>query len=541
MLQKRNSNSNNIINNNNKGITQDAQENLLNKNSLEQIKHTASQFVQESVRNTQRRSQSVVKVHTNQPNQNKQIIDNNFVTPSGFPINKGEEQQNVINPLIKVSTNNQITKIKQSEQRRSLGQHSGFQMSERRQSQKNFESSEKQKQNYTESKQSGRVQVQYDQNSAMHILQKVKSKEQLVKIFSNLSNNRNGSLHHLQQQLSGGKDPKDLPEAPTSDTVDQAKQKLLLINNQEYHQKLLDSSLIQKMAKLMLQVIDGIPLKPSELIINAHGFENIKGLRGQNDGIVHFGAKKFDDNQLEGISANDQLYYNDYLFDVEQSETVNYFGDRHFYIQYDYDANRYLLRDSGMGSGTFLKIQRDHILKSGQLISIGKDLNFLVVIDKQNNDESFVNENMFNENQEYTPNNKHFQSSYSGDISYHPMQMPVIQNISINFIENMLSKNDSSLLSQATLRRQHQFTQNDVPILIGRTQECKVRFKEGALSRLQCRIDFIDSKWIIRDGNGKDKQSTNGTWLWVSQPQQLMDDDIFKAGNAIFKVNYTQY
>ena len=52
----------------------------------------------------------------------------------------------------------------------------------------------------------------------------------------------------------------------------------------------------------------------------------------------------------------------------------------------------------------------------------------------------------------------------------------MVNSIQINFIENLLlSKNDSSLLSQATLRRQHQFTHNDAPILVGRTQECKVR------------------------------------------------------------------
>ena len=116
-----------------------------------------------------------------------------------------------------------------------------------------------------------------------------------------------------------------------------------------------------------------------------------------------------------------------------------------------------------------------------------------------------------------------------------------MHSIQINFIENLLlSKNDSSLLSQATLRRQHQFTHNDAPILVGRTQECKVRLKEGALSRVQCRIDFIDDKWILKDGNGKDKRSTNGTWLWVAQSEQLYDGDLFKAGNAIFRVVYAQ-
>ena len=59
-------------------------------------------------------------------------------------------------------------------------------------------------------------------------------------------------------------------------------------------------------------------------------------------------------------------------------------------------------------------------------------------------------------------------------------------NICINFIENIMSKqHDScSLMSQATIKRQHYFSKDDSPILIGRTVECKVRFKEGALSRI---------------------------------------------------------
>jgi hypothetical protein len=43
----------------------------------------------------------------------------------------------------------------------------------------------------------------------------------------------------------------------------------------------------------------------------------------------------------------------------------------------------------------------------------------------------------------------------------------------------------------------------------------------------------MDSPGWKREG-----QSTNGTWLWVSQPKELEDADLFKAGNAIFRVNY---
>lgn len=40
------------------------------------------------------------------------------------------------------------------------------------------------------------------------------------------------------------------------------------------------------------------------------------------------------------------------------------------------------MQDSGIGSGTFLKISKPHKIMSGELFSIGKDLNFIIVIDK---------------------------------------------------------------------------------------------------------------------------------------------------------------
>ena len=101
----------------------------------------------------------------------------------------------------------------------------------------------------------------------------------------------------------------------------------------------------------------------------------------------------------------------------------------------------------GFGSGTFLKIQKEHELLSGQLFSIGKDLNFLVVIDRieekdkqvEQRGNFMVNANMFNENQEYVPNNNNHNMSIDSS--------NILSTISINFIENLLSKNDSSLLS----------------------------------------------------------------------------------------------
>jgi hypothetical protein len=65
--------------------------------------------------------------------------------------------------------------------------------------------------------------------------------------------------------------------------------------------------------------------------------------------------------------------------------------------------------------------------------------------------------------------------------------------------------------------------------MIGRSHECKICFKEGNLSRVQSRIDYIDDKWILKDGNGE-KTSTNGTWLFAGEDEKIYDGMIFKAG-----------
>lgn len=54
---------------------------------------------------------------------------------------------------------------------------------------------------------------------------------------------------------------------------------------------------------------------------------------------------------------------------------------------------------------------------------------------------------------------------------------------------------------------------------------------------MQCTIDFIDEKWLIRDGDGNMKSSTNGTWLFAEEEIKLEHESIIKAGLSLFKVS----
>lgn len=71
---------------------------------------------------------------------------------------------------------------------------------------------------------------------------------------------------------------------------------------------------------------------------------------------------------------------------------------------------------------------------------------------------------------------------------------------------------------------------------IGRTDKCHVRFNDTSLSRIQCTIDFIDDRWMIKDGDGVMKGSTNGTWLFAEEEVKLEHESVIKAGHSLFKV-----
>ena len=43
---------------------------------------------------------------------------------------------------------------------------------------------------------------------------------------------------------------------------------------------------------------------------------------------------------------------------------------------------------------------------------------------------------------------------------------------------------------------------------------------------------------MIRDGDGVDKPSTNGTWLFAEEEIKIEGDTLIKAGNGILKLAF---
>ena len=104
-------------------------------------------------------------------------------------------------------------------------------------------------------------------------------------------------------------------------------------------------------------------------------------------------------------------------------------------------------------------------------------------------------------------------------------ERPALTSLMVQFIDGPRAKETLT------------FKQDEVPITIGRSHECKIQIKEGYLSRVQSRIDYIDDKWILKDGNGPKKPSANGTWIFAGEGEKMEDKMIFKAGHSLFQVD----
>ena len=110
-------------------------------------------------------------------------------------------------------------------------------------------------------------------------------------------------------------------------------------------------------------------------MLNAYGVESVNSKRvvGPNF-CTYFGSYV----PIKGVSEN-----NDKVNDVILPETEG-FGARHFQIKFSASKNSYLLKDLGDGSGTFVKVDRDFVLKNGQIVSFGENHMVVgIIIDKQ--------------------------------------------------------------------------------------------------------------------------------------------------------------
>lgn len=259
------------------------------------------------------------------------------------------------------------------------------------------------------------------------------------------------------------------------------------------NESIVDENYIEKInastaQNLNIEIINSL-IMPKGLIIkiNALGMTE-NSLRNAFDGHTYFGY-------LNDLTNNNQI---DFL--VKQKEdipTEDKLIGRHFRIKYNPDENVYSIKDFGCGYGTFMKILTQIQIKDSYLINLGNS--YIVCtfgveeldVDEQtiNNPQNFLNIKVFSGNSKKEP------------YFFNPEQTN--------------------------------------KIYIGRDVECDIIIDDNLLSRIHCTLEFIDDIWMITDGkntdDGKNKPSTNGSWLYLIEETEIYNEMIFKSNQNVYK------
>ena len=84
-------------------------------------------------------------------------------------------------------------------------------------------------------------------------------------------------------------------------------------------------------------------------------------------------------------------------------------------------------------------------------------------------------------------------------------------------------------------------------ILIGRAPECDLSINDKLLSKVHCHIKIMFDQlnphmydWVVVDGHGN-KNSCNGTWVYISQDTPIVSNFTFKANSTVFGCKLLNY
>jgi hypothetical protein len=209
-------------------------------------------------------------------------------------------------------------------------------------------------------------------------------------------------------------------------------------------------------------------------------------LRYPKDGYTYFGYVNSRNSTL-----NIKL---DFLINpLEGDENEERFIGQHFYIRFNpYDLS-YYIKDLGQGYGTFMKLTKEIKLVNDLLINIGES--YLVSSCEGDDINDIITIKIFNRNGNYNP---------------------VILN-------HILKKK----------------------FYLGRCTECDGVIDDPLLSSIHCTMYYKDNEgWFLKDGKDtssekeESKQSTNGTWVFISEEEKIYDKMQFKENKNLFECLY---
>lgn len=191
-----------------------------------------------------------------------------------------------------------------------------------------------------------------------------------------------------------------------------------------------------------------------------------------NDGKVFFGSKRKEHGKT----------VNDIVIPLQKESQRDQFRGRHFVIVYNIEKDRFFIKDLGKGFGVYMRISFPIVLKDNTVINIGSS--FLI----------------FGVNEDKSP---------------------------ILSIKIMGEESESNQFDPIDYI--------DDVITLGRGITCTLRFEDTLLSKVHSYISYVGEKWILTDGD-QQKNSTNGTWVYIAQETLMYSSMIFKSNQCVFQV-----
>ena len=278
--------------------------------------------------------------------------------------------------------------------------------------------------------------------------------------------------------------------------------------------------------ELNLTVISStLKYEQNTYVINPFGLKNSK--RKAKDGIVLFGyekknIKKKNENlntEHNNIYSNESLAnnininlinsesdisnefcLNDFVFPIEEKdENIGLYEFPNFAIFYNVRDKHYYIKDFNTGVGALMKIK--HIqLDLNTLINIGS--NYLVL---------YINNNT--------------------------IIFKIFNNTTISE-----GKNNEDSIGQNYVTKEYKVKEDeDCLITIGRSQKCDIIIEDMMLSKIQAYIEYQakTKKFYLIDGDGN-KESTNGTWVFILNATKITNNFMFKAEHTLFLATFEE-
>jgi len=274
---------------------------------------------------------------------------------------------------------------------------------------------------------------------------------------------------------------------------------LKLNNSYNERKKELEEYIIKtKSYKILNLTVASTSLDFPKSIFSITPYGMLDSESGNNkDGIVLFGYEPIDNIEEDIAEENSKQFISiyDFIFPIDKENSTNLFDFPSFSIYFDIKDENYYIKDFNIGIGALMKIKK-YKIENNTLINIGA--NYLVLsIERENLTIKIFNNNILE-------NNSEGEKKYESKIF-------------------KINKNEDKIIT------------------IGRSKKCNLSIDDMMMSKVQSCIKFDskDNSFFLYDGNSE-KESMNGTWVYILNPILITDNFVFKAEHTLFVVNIIQ-